>query len=190
MNSNRTTTTTTSAAHANRMMNCSFGSEMGNRSRGSLPGSSSCSDSSDSTEQQGRLHFGSFYLRLGAVAFGLGSMVYSGLEFGQFFELDEKEQCYSFLYGFTPTSHMVFTFFQLYFIFMNSKSLISKHRYLGKLLPFYFCPLNFISLFSSILCNGLLSLAVSLQLIQTFYLTSGALASLIISKLRFQFLAK
>lgn len=30
---------------------------------------------------------GSFYLRVGAVAFGIGSMVYSGLEFGQYFEL-------------------------------------------------------------------------------------------------------
>jgi hypothetical protein len=97
----------------------------------SLPNSSNCSES-ETSESQGRLHFGSFYLRLGAVAFGIGSMIYSGLEFGQFFELDSKEQCYSFLYGFTPTSHMLFTFFQLYFIFMNSKSLISKHRYLGK----------------------------------------------------------
>ena len=31
--------------------------------------------------------YGSFYLRVGAVAFGIGSMVYSGLEFGQYFEL-------------------------------------------------------------------------------------------------------
>lgn len=31
-----------------------------------------------------------------------------------------------------PTSHMIFTFFQLYFIFMNSKSLIVRHRYLAR----------------------------------------------------------
>lgn len=31
--------------------------------------------------------YGSFYLRVGAIAFGIGSMVYSGLEFGQYFEL-------------------------------------------------------------------------------------------------------
>lgn len=30
--------------------------------------------------------FGSFYLRVGAIAFGIGAMVYSGLEFGQYFE--------------------------------------------------------------------------------------------------------
>lgn len=32
-------------------------------------------------------HFGSFYLRIGAIAFGIGTMVYSGLELGQYFEL-------------------------------------------------------------------------------------------------------
>lgn len=81
-------------------------------------------------------HFGSFYLRLGAVAFGIGSMIYSGLEFGQFFELESKEQCYSFLYGFTPSAHMAFTFFQLYFIFMNSRAFISKHAVMGMSLFF------------------------------------------------------
>jgi len=35
-----------------------------------------------------RVHqFGSFYLRIGAMAFGIGTMVYSGLEMGQYFEL-------------------------------------------------------------------------------------------------------
>lgn len=38
--------------------------------------------------------YGSFYLRVGAIAFGIGSMVYSGLEFGQFFEL---KGCTTFL---------------------------------------------------------------------------------------------
>jgi Otopetrin len=35
-------------------------------------------------------HFGSFYLRVGALAFGIGTMVYSGLEIGQYFELDRE----------------------------------------------------------------------------------------------------
>lgn len=38
-------------------------------------------------------HYGSFYLRVGAVAFGIGSMVYSGLEFGQYFELKGRCCC-------------------------------------------------------------------------------------------------
>lgn len=98
--------------------------------------SSSTNSSLSDDEYGGPVHFGSFYLRLGAVAFGIGSMIYSGLEFGQYFELESKEQCYSFLYGFTPTAHMTFTFFQLYFIFMNSKAFISKHNYIGKLMKF------------------------------------------------------
>lgn len=61
-------------------------------------------------------------------------MIYSGLEFGQFFELESKEHCHNFLYGFTPSIHMAFTFFQLYFIFMNSQILIMKHKFLGELL--------------------------------------------------------
>lgn len=35
-------------------------------------------------------HFGSFYLRLGAISFGIGTMVYSGLEFGQYFEMNSE----------------------------------------------------------------------------------------------------
>lgn len=37
-------------------------------------------------------HFGSFYLRVGAIAFGIGTMVYSGLELGQYFELESDEE--------------------------------------------------------------------------------------------------
>lgn len=36
-------------------------------------------------------HFGSFYLRIGAIAFGIGTMVYSGLELGQYFELESGD---------------------------------------------------------------------------------------------------
>lgn len=45
-------------------------------------------DKMESTEHaHAAPRLGSFYLRVGAVAFGIGSMVYSGLEFGQYFEL-------------------------------------------------------------------------------------------------------
>jgi len=87
------------------------------------------SDDFDPTQQ---VQCGSFYLRVGAVAFGVGSMIYSGLEFGQFFELESKEHCYSFMYGLTPGSHMIFTFIQLYFIFMNSRVIIARHKLIGK----------------------------------------------------------
>ena len=83
---------------------------------------------------QQQIQCGSFYLRVGAVAFGIGSMIYSGLEFGQFFELESKEHCYSFMYGLIPGSHMIFTFIQLYFIFMNSRVVIGRHKLIGKLI--------------------------------------------------------
>ncbi|XP_022257331.1 otopetrin-2-like, partial [Limulus polyphemus] len=77
-------------------------------------------------------HCGSFYLRLGAVAFGIGSMIYSGLEFGQFFELEKKSHCYNILYGLTPSTRMGFTFIQLYFIFLNSRMAINKFKTLAR----------------------------------------------------------
>ena len=88
--------------------------------------------SSDIDASDSQLQCGSFYLRLGAVAFGIGSMIYSGLEFAQFFELDTKEHCYNFLYGFTPGCHVAFTFIQLYFIFMNSRVIIGRHKLIGE----------------------------------------------------------
>lgn len=96
---------------------------------------SSCSLSTNSNHKK-RVndgpHCGSFYLRLGAVAFGIGSMIYSGLEFGQFFELKKKSHCYNILYGLTPSTRMAFTFIQLYFIFLNSRMAINKFKTLAR----------------------------------------------------------
>ncbi|XP_076362780.1 proton channel OtopLc-like isoform X2 [Tachypleus tridentatus] len=89
------------------------------------------SNTSSIKVSEGR-HCGSFYLRLGAVAFGVGSMIYSGLEFGQFFELKRKSHCYNILYGLTPSIRMAFTFIQLYFIFLNSRVAIKKFKTLAR----------------------------------------------------------
>lgn len=43
--------------------------------------------------KKSNVRYGSFYLRVGAIAFGIGSMVYSGLEFGQYFELKGTSFC-------------------------------------------------------------------------------------------------
>lgn len=74
-----------------------------------------------------RHHYGSFYLRMGAVggsqikmknlnqfshrskyiltvfhlAFGIGSMIYSGLEFGQYFELERDTKCHNVMLGYS-----------------------------------------------------------------------------------------
>lgn len=71
---------------------------------------------------------GSFYLRVGAVAFSIGSMIYTGLEIVQFFEIDPESVCYSILDVINPLSHMSFTFIQLYFIFLNAKMCIAKYK--------------------------------------------------------------
>ncbi|XP_064482148.1 proton channel OtopLc-like isoform X2 [Ornithodoros turicata] len=82
--------------------------------------------------QDATTHAGSFYLRLGAVAFGTGSMIYSGLEFGQFFEMESDSHCYNILSSLTPGTRMAFTFFQLYFIFINSRVAINKFTTLAR----------------------------------------------------------
>lgn len=97
------------------------------------------------TSQNDQSH-GSFFLRIGAIgeeiefqielnyfkrrrkrtnpsfaAFGLGTMVYNGLEFGTFFEVPPTSPCYQILQGVNPVLQMIFTFMQMYFIFMNSR---------------------------------------------------------------------
>lgn len=55
------------------------------------------------------------------LAFGIGSMIYSGLEFGQYFELEPHTKCHNILLALTPATRMVFIFIQMYFIFLNNE---------------------------------------------------------------------
>lgn len=75
---------------------------------------------------------GSLFLRIGAIAFGLGTMVYNGLEFGSFFEIPPTSPCYSVLLGINPVLQMVFTFAQMYFIFMNARLNIHKFKVVAR----------------------------------------------------------
>ncbi|XP_076368324.1 proton channel OtopLc-like isoform X2 [Tachypleus tridentatus] len=75
---------------------------------------------------------GSLFLRIGAIAFGLGTMVYNGLEFGQFFEIPQTSPCYSVLLGINPVLHMIFTFAQMYFIFVNARINIHKFKMIAR----------------------------------------------------------
>ncbi|XP_064482142.1 proton channel OtopLc-like isoform X4 [Ornithodoros turicata] len=75
---------------------------------------------------------GSLFLRIGAIAFGLGTMVYNGLEFGSFFEIPPTSPCYSVLLGINPILQMVFTFAQMYFIFMNARLNIHKFKVVAR----------------------------------------------------------
>ncbi|XP_045526888.1 proton channel OtopLc-like isoform X2 [Pieris brassicae] len=67
--------------------------------------------------------YGSFYLRLGAIAFGIGSMVYSGLELGEYFEITHG--CRSVLSAMTPALRMALTLAQMQFIFFTNKDIES-----------------------------------------------------------------
>ena len=99
-----------------------------------------------STEQDSMEHvqanYGSFYLRMGAVGmclfgshsnidpidvllprivFGVGGMIYSGLDFGQYLDFDSDFSCYDAVSALSPASRVAFTFLQMYFIFLNVK---------------------------------------------------------------------
>lgn len=78
-------------------------------------------------------HFGSFYLRVGAMAFGIGTMVYSGLEIGQYFELQSKPGCSSFMIALTPACRMTLSIVQMQFIFLNTTDMeMSKHKVISR----------------------------------------------------------
>ncbi|CAG0882651.1 unnamed protein product [Darwinula stevensoni] len=80
---------------------------------------------------ENNLH-GSFFLRIGALAFGLGTMIYCGLEFGGFWEIPWNSPCHELINGLNPCFQMVFTFMQMYFIFMNAKLNIHKFKIVAR----------------------------------------------------------
>ncbi|XP_067636088.1 proton channel OtopLc isoform X3 [Eurosta solidaginis] len=74
-------------------------------------------------------HFGSFYLRVGAISFAIGTMVYSGLEFGQYFELNGKPGCNDVFIAITPICRMILAIIQIQFIFLNTTYLdMARHK--------------------------------------------------------------
>ncbi|XP_018012277.1 uncharacterized protein LOC108669458 isoform X3 [Hyalella azteca] len=75
---------------------------------------------------------GSFFLRIGAIAFGLGTMIYNGLEFGVFLEIPLSSPCHMILRGVNPIAQLVFTFMQMYFIFMNARLNIHKFKVIAR----------------------------------------------------------
>lgn len=62
-------------------------------------------------------------------AFGIGSMIYSGLELGQYFELEPHTKCHNIMLALTPATRMVFIFIQMYFIFLNNEVSFQRHLF-------------------------------------------------------------
>ncbi|XP_065206172.1 proton channel OtopLc isoform X2 [Planococcus citri] len=77
-------------------------------------------------------HYGSFFLRVGAIGFGLGTMIYIGLQFGKIFEIPFNSPCYELLRALNPVLQMVFTFMQMYFIFMNARLKIHRFKFIAR----------------------------------------------------------
>ncbi|CRK92831.1 CLUMA_CG006295, isoform A [Clunio marinus] len=84
-------------------------------------------------EKKRVIRYGSFYLRVGAIAFGIGSMVYLGLEFGQYFEMKAEDHCQNALLALNPAVQMILTIFQMQFIFLNTKELhMTRYKNLSR----------------------------------------------------------
>ncbi|GJQ77452.1 hypothetical protein Trydic_g20849 [Trypoxylus dichotomus] len=106
-----------------------FGSYDGNKSVNSADDRNKAEYLQGQNHEEPIVRYGSFYLRLGAIAFGIGSMVYSGLEFGRYFELRNDNNCYSsVLQAITPATRMILTIIQIQFIFLNSKDIGTTHN--------------------------------------------------------------
>lgn len=67
------------------------------------------------------------FMKYFLAAFGIGSMVYSGLEFGEYFEMSDR--CRSVLSAITPALRMTLTLAQMQFIFLTNKDIeIGSHK--------------------------------------------------------------
>lgn len=78
-------------------------------------------------------HFGSFYLRVGAIAFAIGTMVYSGLEFGLYFEMNGQPGCSNYMSALTPILRMILCIIQMQFIFLNTTELdMARHKVVAR----------------------------------------------------------
>ncbi|KAK3766348.1 hypothetical protein RRG08_044535 [Elysia crispata] len=99
-------------------------------------------------------HTGTFYLRLGVLGFGIGSMIHSGLNFGSFVSVSGGD-CSEPVQWVKPLIHLMFTFFQLYFIFMNSKMCIHRYKKLARFGLVHMCSTNICVWFRSIVVETL-----------------------------------
>ncbi|XP_061188116.1 proton channel OtopLc-like [Saccostrea echinata] len=78
-------------------------------------------------------HTGGFYLRLGAIGFGIGGMILDGLYIAEEFEdYGNPQSCHQGVTVVTYIIKMVFAFSQLYFVFNNAEMRMLAHQSLAK----------------------------------------------------------
>lgn len=72
-------------------------------------------------------------MRVGAIAFAIGTMVYSCLEFGLYFEMNGQPGCSNYLSALTPIARMVLCIIQMQFIFLNTTELdLARHKVVAR----------------------------------------------------------
>lgn len=71
---------------------------------------------------------GSLFLRIGAIAFGLGTLIYTGLEFLTFFEIPKNCIGWAMILGANPILYMVFVFMQMYYIFVHARINVNRNK--------------------------------------------------------------
>lgn len=66
--------------------------------------------------------------------FGIGSLIYTGIEIGMFFELilENESDCQNVFSVIRPLLQMTFVFVQMYFIFLNQKMNIYKNKFMSR----------------------------------------------------------
>uniref|UniRef100_A0A182QTE3 Otopetrin n=1 Tax=Anopheles farauti TaxID=69004 RepID=A0A182QTE3_9DIPT len=97
------------------------------------PGKCRSERTGSGTRAQLQAHSGSFYLRIGAIAFGIGSLVYSGLDFGQYFELSADGGCRNLLVALLPAARMLLCLVQMQFIIVSGKDFgLERHPLLSR----------------------------------------------------------
>ncbi|CAH1110679.1 unnamed protein product [Psylliodes chrysocephalus] len=67
--------------------------------------------------------YGSFYFRMGVVGFGIGSLIFSALQFGQYFEFSNQPGCPTVIRAIKPAARISFILLQMLFIFSFSNFL-------------------------------------------------------------------
>ncbi|GFN98271.1 otopetrin-1 [Plakobranchus ocellatus] len=69
-----------------------------------------------------------FYLRLGCLAFSIGSVTLDGFHIASYFETENTTTCESFIFTVVYVLHLIFTFIQTFFLFKNHKLVIDKNK--------------------------------------------------------------
>ncbi|XP_045479133.1 proton channel OtopLc-like [Harmonia axyridis] len=73
-------------------------------------------ESAESENINQPVRYGSFYLRMGVTGFGMGSVIYSGFQFAQYFEYSTENDCGHPVKAIKPGLRIIFVLMQIFFV--------------------------------------------------------------------------